>query len=329
MVAARAAVRAAAALAALAPVASFMTRSVKGAREAGQRDLVFMHVPYNFGHTIEKVALFPPNSSRLEVGLFMFQVLGGLGSNKAQSLDTEDMWKEVRKREKKGGHVWGHFNPDLNPVLPETGCSMYFSPQKYWPKDAARHYFGNNTVFGMLRDPYERLVAMFRGDGLIKHMGQDYGTTFNPEHVKTCNVNSGIKEALQSYIASGDQFTSSCTFLPQAEYFDGEFGITLPVDNRLFPSSMNKVFADHGYTEHISKDDVFHVSGCTEVWAGDLDAETKALVRQVYKRDFELNCKHFGYCDFEENTCIHGVAQMCPKSQCGDGKCPTDESLLR
>merc|ERR1719282_700762 len=26
---------------------------------SGARDLAFMHVPFNFGHTIEKVALFP------------------------------------------------------------------------------------------------------------------------------------------------------------------------------------------------------------------------------------------------------------------------------
>merc|ERR1719325_299712 len=80
---------------------------------------------------------------------------------------------------------------------------------------------------------------------------------------------------------------------------------------------MNKVFQEHHYYEHITRNDIFHVGGCKEVWAADLDSETRVLVQQVYKRDFELLCKHFNYCDVNENTCISQVPEMCPKHMLG------------
>lgn len=54
------------------------------------------------------------------------------------------------------------------------------------------------------------------------------------------------------------------------------------------------------------------MEGCNHVWAGDLSCETKALVRQVYARDFELLCSHFGHCDVHENVCLELVPDMCP-----------------
>jgi len=183
---------------------------------------------------------------------------------------------------------------------------MYFTPQKYWPKHLAKKYFGDKTVFGLLRDPYERLIAMFRGDF------QGYGSFNNSRFMETCDVNGAVQEMMNLVIESNDPFASSCTFLPQAEYFDGPYGITLPVDNRKFPQSMNEVFEKHGYHEIIKGENILHVNGCNNAWAGNLTAETKTLVKKVYARDFELLCKHFGYCDQDENTCIKGVYHMCP-----------------
>merc|ERR1719436_410961 len=77
---------------------------------------------------------------------------------------------------------------------------------------------------------------------------------------------------------------------------------------------MNAVFKDHGYRDmFIGLEDIFHATACPDVWAGDLDAETKALVRRVYVRDFALLCEHFNYCDEAENTCSSQVPQMCPE----------------
>merc|ERR1719277_347649 len=117
---------------------------------------------------------------------------------------------------------------------------------------------------------------------------------------------------MKDYLA-GNIYSGGCAFVPAAEYFDGPYGISLPLDSRFFPGTANKMFAERGFQDFYIKDeDVLHVSGCNEVWPGDLDCETKAMVKQVYARDFDLLCKHFGYCDKEENSCVSTVAEMCP-----------------
>jgi len=129
-------------------------------------------------------------------------------------------------------------------------------------------------------------VAMFRGDI------PGYGGNFDKELRAKCDVNGAIKLVMQETLGGANPFREECSFLPQAEYFEGPYGIELPVDLRLFPQSMNEVFQNHGYAEMVIHDeDVFHVSGCDDVWAADLDNETRSLVRKVYARDFELLCK--------------------------------------
>ena len=59
--------------------------------------------------------------------------------------------------------LWGGVAPELQGLSDVTGCPMYFTPPKYWPGDLAKAYLGGKKVFGILRNPYERLVAMFRG----------------------------------------------------------------------------------------------------------------------------------------------------------------------
>lgn len=267
-----------------------------------KRDLVFMHVPFNFGHTVEKIAAFRRSFARP----FMLAVFVASGAE-AGNARWQAPWALVNMLKRPDGVVWGKMNPDLQRRNKVSGCSDFYTPQKYWDPFLADHYFGNKTVIGMLRDPYERLVAMFRGD--LAGYGGGFG-----ELRKTCDVNEGVKQAMQRYLASNDTFMDGCTYLPQAEYFDGPHGITIPVDNRRFPASLNQVFLEHGYPDmRIDPGEIEHVNGCNEKWAGDLAPDTRALVRQVYKRDFELLCEHFGYCDPEENTCLTGVPQMCPQ----------------
>jgi hypothetical protein len=297
--------------------------------EEGHQDLVFMHMPYNFGHSIEKVALFPPETSRDYTSKFIHYILGGYGSSTEKDDAAEQtLASMIEQRAKPGGRVWGHFHPALQQISNVTGCALYFTPQKYWPEDVARRYFGDQKVFGLLRNPYERVVAMFRGARMLKAGGDDYGTDFNASYIDSCDVNSAIKEMMNNYIESGNQFESSCAYLPQAEYFDGPYGITVPIDNMRFPESMNEAYLEHGYDDHIRKQDIFHVYGCPEVWSADLDEDTKALVRRVYARDFELICTHFGQCDDRMDDCIRGVSWMCPKVACeGEQVCTRRETL--
>jgi len=264
-------------------------------------DLVVMHVPYNFGHTVEITRILPP--AMLDMVFSMSPEEGVHGGSVNDKVDLAvPMVKQFAKPD---SDLWGHFNPDLLMASEVTGCGLYYTPQKYWPRDIAEQYFGNKTVFGLLRDPYERLIAYFRGEF------SDYGGSF-PELFKTCDVNGAVKKMMRMAINSTNPFMNGCTFIPQAEYFEGRYGITLPIDNRRFPTSMNEAFAAHGYTEHIKTQNIGHVTGCNNMWAGDLDAETKQLVRQVYAKDFELLCKHFNYCDSEENVCLQQVEHMCP-----------------
>lgn len=264
------------------------------------RNLAFMHVPFNFGNTVETVAFFPPNTPFPAKHAYLSTLDGerfGVSENIAS-------WEDVNRIVPRDGEVWGHLNPDLQGTLNRTGCPLYLSPQKHWPQNIAERYFGNKTVFGILRDPFERLVAQFRG-GIPGYGGQS-------SFLSSCDVNSAIKQKMKEFLQNGDVFMEGCTYVPQAEYFDPPFGITMPVDNFLFPESMNKVFKDNGYYNmHIEVNDIMHVRMCPNSWSADLDNETRSLVKQVYARDFDLLCTHFQYCDFTEDTCINGVPQMC------------------
>mmetsp|Transcript_24784 Transcript_24784/g.53899 ORF Transcript_24784/g.53899 Transcript_24784/m.53899 type:complete len:354 (+) Transcript_24784:171-1232(+) len=273
-----------------------------------KEELVLAHIPFNFGHTVEKVALFGSGADTL--GQYRLVM-----SEFNTPITPEQRWNTINRLKRPNSVVWGHMNPDLGTKSPVTGCPMYYTPQKFWPQDLAEAYFGNKTVFGILRDPYERLVSIFRGN----YVG--YGG-FRPELFATCDVDGAVQQMMKDYLA-GNKYGGGCTFVPQAEYFENPHGITLAVDNRLFPQSMNDVFDAHGYHQfQITEQDILHVDGCPNVWAGDLSCETKAMVRQVYKADFELLCEKFGYCT-EENTCIKGVPNMCPKDLASKEKTAT------
>mmetsp|Transcript_38987 Transcript_38987/g.123796 ORF Transcript_38987/g.123796 Transcript_38987/m.123796 type:complete len:371 (+) Transcript_38987:122-1234(+) len=264
--------------------------------------LVLAHIPYNFGHTIEKVAAYGTGNQAMATYGPVQAILN------SPTASTESRWAVVKKttRSFNDSILWGHMNPDLFALSKVTGCPLYYTPGKYWPTEVAEAYFGNKTIFGMLRDPYERLVAMFRGN--IANYGGSY-----PEFVATCDVNGAVRKMMTDYLAGHTTHSFGCTFVPQSEYFDAPFGIEIAVDNRLFPDSANKLFAERGANNlFINTEDILHVTGCENSWTGDLDCETKALVKQVYVRDFKLLCEKFGYCDQSENTCLKGVPQMCP-----------------
>merc|ERR1719499_1593381 len=106
---------------------SFLQSSVSLGHPAppgGQRDLVMAYVPYNFGHTVA-----------------MNAIKSGI------------KWGDCGQRGGDGATCLGQVTSQT------TGCHLMNTPGKYWPKDLAERYFGNRTVFGILRDPYERLVA--------------------------------------------------------------------------------------------------------------------------------------------------------------------------
>lgn len=256
--------------------------------DPGQRDLVLADVPFNFGITISKVAGLGQGQDWGQQTEAYFKLV--------HMAPPESSWEAVRSQVQPNAEIWGGLNPDLRMPSAVTGCPLHYTPQKWWPRPLAEQYFGNKTVFGILRDPYERLVSFHR----------------DPDFYPDCDVNKAVKATLLQYLG-GNRFAQGCRFLPQAEFFDMPYGITLPIDIRRFPASANEVLEKHGYNNtHINMDDVLRAGGCPNVWAGDLDAETRKLVRFIYKRDFELLCKHFGYCDQEETICLAHIPGMCP-----------------
>lgn len=275
-------------------------------KRATDRDLVLMHIPYNFGHTMEVVAALPVSALDLishpegfsEASLHA-EVQAG---NPAMSGIMKAITQMVGKNDKE---IWGRLDPQLGEISNITGCRMYFTPPKYWPADLAERYFGNKKVFGLFRNPYERLVSEFRGNF------KDYGGSIDTFH-DSCDINAGVQDMLKTYM-NGDRYASGCTLLPQTEYVDMPHGVTVPVDLHEFPNSMNEVLSKHGYDIHIRTQDILHVRSCDDVWAGDLNNETRALVKQVYKRDFEFLCETFGYCDQDESMCLQNIPHMCPE----------------
>jgi len=267
---------------------------------------VFMHVPYNFGHTVEKVA-FAFDVEDPEERDVIYEAALAIASTEKLFSVSERLAKLQSIAKNPKSKIWGHLHPELQATSNVTGCPLYFTPGKHWPADVAQNYFNNGEIFGILRDPYERLVAMFRGDY------NGYGG-FSGWQRTFCDVDGAIKQKMEGILSGDiDPYAEGCTFLPQAEFFDAPYGIQNPVDNRYFASSANEFLKAHGFGHmYIETADIMHVEGCNQVWAGDLSCETKALVRKVYARDFELLCHYFGYCDVHENTCLQMVPDMCP-----------------
>lgn len=302
---------------------------VKARSKRRLRDLAFVHVPVNFGHDVERDALMAEEvegdlySNPYATAAAMY--MGG------DSVVTKEL-KSLTMVQGPGGEAWGKMDPALRELSPKTGCDLYATPPKYWPKVVARKYFRydqyqNKTVFGLLRDPYDRIVHEFR------LQSQGFDSLFNNETRKViseregtmdresekyqsfyddCNVSAWVKAELGRF-QKGDRFRGNCHLLPQKYYFDGVHGIQVPIDNRHIPQSFNEVMKNHGYDIRMATDDTLANLKC-DVSAWSLDEEAKALVREVYADDFALLCQHFGYCDNTELTCLKQFPRMCSGS---------------
>jgi len=303
-------------------LAHSMRQQVKAffGQEFGKRDLAFVHVPANFGQSIERVALEGSRESETPFILY--------GSFNAKT--TKDQWDQINGVRGFGGQVWGLMSPDLRVISNFSGCNLVYEPPKYWPSDIASSYFsaGSSRSFGLLRDPFDRLVSQFRQEasgggkqvvgfkrsdvsereGSLEREGEMYQNFYS-----NCDVNGWVKEEMKRYKA-GDHFRGNCHLLPQAEYFQHPHGISLPIDTRTIPDSFNVEMERHGYLIRMRTDNIKHNWSCNKLSAWDLDEESKLLIREVYAADFDLLCRHFGYCDTEELTCLAQIPFMCGAS---------------
>lgn len=297
------------------------------------KDLVMVHMPCNFGHTIERDALMAKSIAK-------FPGLGSVPDPRVfmsfHAKTRGEQWKRIRATVGEGGEVWGMMNPDLRTLSNITGCDMYYTPQQYWPEDLAASYFGNKTVFAMLRNPYDKLVNEFRmqlmvyssvysgetrtdvsrREGNMEKEKEPYTTWYN-----TCDLNAWIKAEIAEY-QKGDKFRGNCHMLPQAEFFRGKYGAKIAIDVARIPDSFNKVMKEHGYSIRMGDGHSISHNVFCEVSAWDLDEVALKLIQEVYAEDFELNCKHFGICGVDKKECVCNVPTMC-------GNAPADYCATR
>jgi hypothetical protein len=267
----------------------------------GQKDLVFVHVPLNLGNPLVEAAVMGSQSrSKHKADPGADRVAGGHAG-----------WKMLNEMAQPHATIWGPMHPDLQEES-DYGCPLFETPQQHWPGDKARTYFSNKTVFGMLRDPYDRWVSAFRGFLSIVPNAhpQAKGWDFEPDDM-TCDINTWT----QMMLAAPTLWPKAvaCKLQPQAAFFEGPHRITMPVDLRAFPENANTLLKAHGY-DNINMDPtrMTHSTGCDNTWAGDLNNASKTLIHNYYRRDFDLVCQRLGHCSHNENVCATGVPGACP-----------------
>jgi len=271
-----------------------------------QRDLAFVHVPMNFGNSVTEQAALGSGS--------------GLSWGEVTAAGTKG-WDYVNSIAQERPSFWGPMNPDLQKksnwngkgfLSTNDGCPLYYTPQQHWPEDLAKSYFGNRTIFGNLRDPYDRFLAMLRGmiggtvQGLQNSTAEECGEDFS-EKIKTILPQfASLPTALR------------CQIQEQAPFFEGSHKITEILDLAQFPANAQQVLDEHGYDNvKLEPWEMHHVAGCDNTCDYDLDEDAKTLMQQFYARDFALIKSVFGH---ENNggtacTCCKGVPGMCPPKE--------------
>jgi len=189
----------------------------------------------------------------------------------------------------------GACEPNSAGSVSVTGCHLADTPPKYWPANFAKMYFENRTRFGLLQNPYTRLVNYFKAH---LHL-------FEQEH-ETCDINTAIVNELGKYSA-GDKFGKNCAFIPQSEYLTGKYGATELIDARDLSDSLETLMSKHDYK--FNKDNFATVltkrqqgfgGKCQHLSARSFTESSRQTIKNVYHNDFALLCQHFLYCDTDE-----------------------------
>jgi len=288
-------------------------------QDAPNSRLQFVHVPCTFGHTVEADGLggMGENNSKAPSILESF---------KASEVGDEQKAFEVMEANKiSGGELWGMMNPELRGISSVTGCDFYYTPPKLFPADMLERVYKGTVPFGMLRDPYDRMANEFRmqvsgydsafSNTTRADISKREGNLEREEatylqYYRDCDVNGYLQAELGKVLA-GDKYRDNCHLVPQAEYYENPYGPVVPVDERKIPNSYNAFIESYGYPKDMNMGATMHNVVCNDISAYSLNQETRNLIKQVYKADFQLLCKSFGYCDVDEMTCLEQIPDMC------------------
>lgn len=278
-------------------------------------DLVYVHTPCTFGHTVTSVATGAAS--------FSAEAMMTIKASFQEGLTPKESMKIASSILEPGGVLWAELHPYARGINKITGCNNYYSPGKYWDLAHSKGYFQSKTAFAVLRDPYDKIVNDFRmtvggyssgfegvtiHDVAVREDNLEYETTYS-RYYETCDVNGYLREELTK-VLQGDVFRNNCHYVPQADFFDKPHGIQLVVDNRKLQESFNALMKSHGYTFQMGPSTIHNV-WCNDVSAYSLDQDVKDLIKLIYARDFELLCDRLGYCDRDELTCLEDIPDMC------------------
>jgi len=295
----------------------------------GYRDLAMVHVPTNWGHTMEMLGLGKDvHQDDGDIGGTLSASIRVLSSNILPREGKTSQRSVIDEMKKPGGEVWAEMEPQLR-RMSSVGCDMYYTPQQHWPENIATSYFRNRNVFGVIRDPYDKLVNEFRMQvmpfasvyaGVTRQqVSEREGTMEREEPPYTgfggiydrCDVNEFLRLELPK--VKKNPYRANCHFVPQVEFLKGENAINLPVDARKLPESFNQLMDEHGY--EFRMDDTMHNMLCPGLWAGSLEDDVKGMIKEMYAEDFDFLCKTWGYCNRNEMFCMKGMTYMCPAEE--------------
>jgi len=265
----------------------------------GKQDLTFVSVPGNYPYLIEGL--------RLQMYLHDNHLTEDIFDHQHQDLwfklHDQNLWSQSEGAE--AAQLWGHASPMLRATSQVTGCILADTPPNDWPEMFAKKYMDNKIAFGVLQDPYTRIVDFFKSHPRV----------FATE-TETCDVDTAVEKSLGRW-TSGDKYELNCGLIPQSEYFDGKYGAKLAIDGRNLTGSLHETMQKHGFD--FNKNGFADLMArrqkiggkCQHLWAGSLSNYSKKLVKVVYENDFKLLCSKFNYCDNDETPCLDKLSGAC------------------
>ena len=183
----------------------------------------------------------------------------------------------IEKVGKENGYEWGIYNKTTQKEKSNINCTHWHVPPKYM-KGVGKDYYKNSSTFCVLRNPYERIISEFK-----------YINRGNKENVTKENLNKYIHKLPE--IIKKNKFSQDCHLLPQYEYIYDDYGNRicdhiLDFDNLGRDINALNSYYKLGLTkiDHSKK----NTTSFSKLNKNDLDEKSLQIIKQLYKKDFEL-----------------------------------------
>lgn len=171
----------------------------------------------------------------------------------------------VEDAARRAGLRWGRFAPFAPCSIPGTS---------HWHHPPARHpeVYGGRRLFAVVREPHARLVSDFR------YLHRD-GVITGP--LDAAHLNAFVHR----WVPDPPVGNVGNHLRPQTDLTHGELPVDVVLPFSDFPRCVNRFFAAAGLPVRV---DARVNATAPSVTAADLDERSRAIVRTVYARDFDL-----------------------------------------